>query len=237
MNWLYFSVMGYIITSALRGYHRGFLRVVYSIVSLIVAILFITFTAPVFRDGIVESTTLAQKIEEGSEAYIKRQIEKKLEDGTWTGIAELSSFALPKSVQTELNRAAKSSIPDILESQGIYKKMAKAAADLCVMGIAFAASGIIIWVILYFIRKKLDRFSRKPGIHLVNMVLGFFAGIVKAFLVIWVVFLLVQMTQILPSSAAMLRMIEENAVLRELYENNLVLEWIQKTGVLSSAKW
>lgn len=236
MNWLYFTVMGYIITSALRGYHRGFLRVVYSIVSLVVAILFITATAPVFQKVILESTTLSQKIEAGSEEYIRKQIDEKLEDGTWADIAELSSFALPKSVQKELNRAAKSSVSDILESQGIYKKMAKAAADLCVMGIAFAISGVIIWVVLHLIGKKLNRFSRKPGIHLVNMVLGFFAGIVKAFLVIWVAFLLIRMTQILPSSAAMLRMIEENAVLRGLYEKNMVLELIQKTGVLSSVK-
>lgn len=234
MNWLYFTVMGYIITSALRGYHRGFLRVVYSIVSLVAAIVFIAFTTPVFRDVILDSTTIAQQIEETSEGYIRKQIDKKLENGTWKGIAELSSVALPKSVQKELNQAANASVSEILESQRIYKKMAKAAADLCVTGIALAAAWLIIWVILHFVKKRLDRFSRKPGIHLVNMILGFFAGIVKAFLVVWVAFLLIRLTQILPYSAMLLRMIEENAVLQGLYEKNVVLELIQKLGVLNS---
>lgn len=230
MNWLYFTVMGYIITSALRGYHRGFIRVVYSIVSLIAAIIFVSFTTPVLRDVLLESTTIKQQIETGSEAYIRKQIGKKLKDGTWQGIADLSSFALPKSVQKELNKAANSSVSEILESQGVYQKMAEAAADLCVTAIALAAGWIIIWVILHFIRKRLYKFARKPGIHLINMILGFFAGIVKAFLVIWVAFLLIRMTQILPYSAMLLRMIEENAVLQGLYEKNIVLELIQKWG-------
>ena len=66
------------------------------------------------------------------------------------------------------------------------------------------------------------------------MILGFFAGIVKAFLVVWVAFLLIRLTQILPYSAMLLRMIEENAVLQGLYEKNVVLELIQKLGVLNS---
>lgn len=231
MNWLYLTIMGYIVTSALWGFHRGFLRVVYSIVSLVIAIVFLSFAAPLLRNVILESTTLSQQIEAGSEKYIRKQMNEKLEDGSWTEIVGFSSLALPKELKKELNQAAQSSVPDILESNGIYKKMAQAAADLCVTGIAFAISLVIIWVILFLIGKKLDWFSRKPGIHLVNMVFGFFAGVVKAFLVIWVVFLFIQMTQILPSSAALIRLIEDNAVLRGLYEKNLVLELMQEMKV------
>lgn len=224
MNWLYLTVMGYIVISALWGFHKGFLRVIYSMAALAVTVIFIAVAAPMFRKVILESTTIVQQIEKGSEKYVREQIQKKLEDGTFTGSTQLPWITLPKTLRKELGHASQSAISDLLESQGIYKKMAEAIADFSVSAIAFFLALIIIWLILFLIGRRLDLFSKKPGIHLVNMVFGFFAGVAKAFFVIWVVFALVKATEILPMSAALIRMIEENAVLRGLYEQNLVLD-------------
>ena len=226
MNWFYFTVMGYIIVSALRGFHKGFLRVIYSVAALVASIVFIAVTMPLFHNLILESTTIRQRIEAGSETYVRKQIDKKLEEGTLKESMDLAFVTLPKKLQKELNHTTQAAIPDLLESQGIYKKMAKAAADIGVSVIAFLLSFIIITVIVFIIGRKLDIFSRKPGIHLVNMVFGFFAGVVKAFLVIWVVFFVIELTKILPVSAVLLNQIEENAVLRGLYEQNLVKELV-----------
>lgn len=226
MNWFYFTVMGYIIVSALRGFHKGFLRVIYSVAALVASIVFIAVTMPLFHNLILESTTIRQRIEAGSETYVRKQIDKKLEEGTLTESMDLAFVTLPKKLQKELNHTTQAAIPDLLESQGIYKKMAKAAADIGVSVIAFLLSFMIITVIVFIIGRKLDIFSRKPGIHLVNMVFGFFAGVVKAFLVIWVVFFVIELTKILPVSAVLLNQIEENAVLRGLYEQNLVKELV-----------
>ncbi len=226
MNWFYFTVMGYIIVSALRGFHKGFLRVIYSVAALAASIVFIAVTMPMFHNLILESTTIRQRIEAGSETYVRKQIDKKLEEGTLTESMDLAFVTLPKKLQKELNHTTQAAIPDLLESQGIYKKMAKAVADIGVSVIAFLLSFMIITVIVFIIGRKLDIFSRKPGIHLVNMVFGFFAGVVKAFLVIWVVFFVIEQTKILPVSAVLLNQIEENAVLRGLYEQNLVKEFV-----------
>lgn len=223
MNWLYITVMGYIIVCALRGFHKGFLRVVYSIVSLAVAVVFIAVTAPMLRNVILESTTIRQQIKAGSDRYVREQIDKKLEESTFTDDMELSWLTiLPKELHKDLNQTARSSIPHILESQGVYKKISEGIADISVWVIAFLLAFILILVILFFIGRKLDLFSRKPGIHLVNMIFGFLAGIVKAFLVIWVAFSFIELTKILPVSAALIRQIDENAVLKGLYEQNMI---------------
>ena len=227
MNWLYITVMGYIIVCALRGFHKGFLRVVYSIVSLAVAVVFIAVTAPMLRNVILGSTTIGQQIKAGSDRYVREQIDKKLEESTFTDDMELSWLSiLPKELQKELhkdlNQTARSPIPHILESQGVYKKISEGIADISVWVIAFLLAFILILVILFFIGRKLDLFSRKPGIHLVNMIFGFLAGIVKAFLVIWVAFSFIELTKILPVSAALIRQIDENAVLKGLYEQNMI---------------
>lgn len=227
MDWLYITVMGYIIVCALRGFHKGFLRVIYSIVSLAVAVVFIAVTAPMLRNVILDSTTIRQQIKAGSDKYVREQIDKKLEEGTFTDDMELSWLTiLPKEFQKELkkdlNQTAGSSIPHILESQGVYKKISEGIADISVWVIAFLVAFILILVILFFIGRRLDLFSRKPGIHLVNMIFGFLAGIVKAFFVIWVAFSFIELTKVLPVSAALIRQIQENAVLKGLYEQNMI---------------
>ena len=70
-------------------------------------------------------------------------------------------------------------------------------------------------------------FSKTPGIHIANMVMGFIAGALKAFLVIWIVFLLIKITDFLPSSARLISMIEENGVLKNLYDQNRILELLK----------
>lgn len=227
MNWLYMTVMGYIVVSALRGFHRGFLRVVYSMAALAITVLFVAVAAPMLRNVILESTTISRQLETGSEKFIKKQVDQKLKDGTLMESMELALIVLPKKLQKELEHTTQSAIPQLLKKHGIYKKMAKTAADMMVSVIAFFLSLLVISLILFVAGRRLDLFSRKPGIRLVNMIFGFFAGIAKAFLVIWIVFFLIQTTQILPSSAAMLRMIEENAVLRGLYEQNQIAELLK----------
>lgn len=226
MDWLYITVMGYIVVSALRGYHKGFLRVIYSVVSLAAAVVFVAVAAPMLRDVLLESTNLAKQIETGSEKYVRRQIEKKLEDDSFTVNKGLLWATLPEKYQKQLDHAASAAIPELLESQGIYKKMAKTIAQICISVLAFFLSLIVILLILFIIGRKLDLFSKKPGIHLVNMIFGFFAGVLKAFLVIWVVFLMLEMTKILPVSTTLIGQIQENGVLRGLYDQNPLLKLI-----------
>lgn len=226
MDWLYITVMGYIVVSALRGYHKGFLRVIYSVVSLAAAVVFVAVAAPMLRDVLLESTNLAKQIETGSEKYVRRQIEKNLEDDSFTVNKGLLWATLPEKYQKQLDHAASAAIPELLESQGIYKKMAKTIAQICISVLAFFLSLIVILLILFIIGRKLDLFSKKPGIHLVNMIFGFFAGVLKAFLVIWVVFLMLEMTKILPVSTTLIGQIQENGVLRGLYDQNPLLKLI-----------
>lgn len=231
MNWLYLVVMGYIVFSALRGFHKGFLRVAYSLASLLITVVFVAVAVPAVRNLIMDHTVIAKQIEISSEKYIRKQIDQKLEDGTLTESLGMPWLSIPDSLAGELSGGTKKAVKNVLESQGIYRKIAKAAADFCVSAIAFFLSLAVIQIILFMIGRKLDLFSRAPGVHLVNMILGFCAGVVKAFLVIWIVFALIRVSEILPVSASLIEMIEEDAVLRGLYEQNLVLELGEYFGV------
>lgn len=232
MNWLYILVMAYIVISALRGFRKGFLKVVYSMAALLAAIVFVASASPLISHMLQKYTPVYSQIETRCEDYVRTQIDKKLEDGTLAGAFGLPGLALPEALQAELLHGTKSAVADTLESQGVYQKIAGAAAGFCVNLIAFLIALLIILLIILKIGRKLDLFSKTPGIHIMNMVMGFFAGIVKAFIVIWLVFLLVRLTAVLPASAALIELIEENAVLKNLYEQNRILELLQNLSFM-----
>ena len=201
MNWLYIVTMGYIVLSA--------------------------FAIQPIRNGLLTHTQIRPQIEETAETYIRKQAKEQLEDGTWAGNLELPGFTLPQNIQEELTHGTQKVILDVLETEGIYKKTAEAIADLCITIIAFFLALVVILLLMFFIKRKLDLFSKKPGIHLINMVLGFVAGAAKAFIVIWIVFYMIQVTSLLPISTSFIKLIEENAVLRKLYEENRMQELIR----------
>ena len=226
MNWLYIIVMAYIVVSALRGFHKGFIRVVYSMAAILAAVVFVSVTAP-YISRMIGQTAISQTLEKNCEKYVRSQINQKLDEGVWIQDIELPWLTLPKKLQKELGQSTGKPVAEFLEKQGIYQKAAKTIAGFCVNLAAFFIALLIIMLILIVIGRKLDLLSKTPGIHLANMIFGFIAGIVKAFLVIWTVFLLIKMTAALPSSASLIRLIEENAVLKNLYDQNRILQLLQ----------
>lgn len=225
MNWLYFIVMAYIVISALRGFHKGFIKVIYSIAAIFISVVFVALAAPQIG-RIIDGTAFSKRMEAVCEDYVREQVSEKLSESNLTDMA-LPWLNLPKKIQREFKNSSKTAAADIIEQQGIYKKAAKTITDFIINLIASLAALLIISLILFIIGRKLDMFSKTPGINIANMVMGFIAGAAKAFLVIWIVFLIIKVTAVLPPSSALVAMIEENAVLKNLYDQNRVLELLQ----------
>lgn len=231
MNWLYLVTMAYIVIAALRGYRRGFIKVVYSMVAILIMIGFVFLTTPVIVDAL-RSTSLYDTVEERCEEYAREQTERRLENGTLADSFQKSGIQLPESFARQLERGTREIILESLEAEGVYEKMAAALAEIVLGILAFIVSMIVILFILWRIGRALDLFSRAPVIHLANKIFGVFAGIIQAFVVIWLAFLLIRMTSALPVSASLVEMIDENAILRDLYEHNRLLELLQNSGII-----
>ena len=138
MNWLYLVVMAYIVLSALRGFHKGFLKVVYSIVSIFVAVVFVVLAAPQISH-VIDGTNLSKQIESGCEDYVREQVIRQLDENNLTDLIP-SWLKLPKKIEKELKKGSGAAAADLMEQQGIYKKAAKMMADFFVNLIAFVTA-------------------------------------------------------------------------------------------------
>lgn len=228
MNWLYIIVMAYIVLSALRGYHRGFLRVVYSMAALFLTVICLALAVPWTSQTIKTYTPIYQWVEKQSEQYVRAKIHTKLQQGTISDVLDLPGVSLPKSFLDEWMDQSNEAVEEALEVHGVYQKFSTLLANVCMNAIAFLLVLVLVSIIIWKIGDALDLFAKIPGVHIVNRILGFFAGIIKALLVIWLFMLLLQYTRMLPSSAALIRMIEDHAVLRSLYEENRLYLFLEQ---------
>lgn len=78
MNWLLVVVLAVLALCIMNGYHKGFLRMVYSLVSWIVVLVFVTWATPYINSYIKENTGIYQEIEKTvKRECVSRQKEKR----------------------------------------------------------------------------------------------------------------------------------------------------------------
>ena len=77
MNWVLLLVLLILGYNIIRGYRKGFLRIVYSLVSWVIVLTFVTVATPYINTYLMEHTTLYEKIEQQCSEQIKRSVEEK----------------------------------------------------------------------------------------------------------------------------------------------------------------
>lgn len=249
MNGLFLIVICILLFGAINGYRLGFLRVIYSLFSWILVFAFVTWTTPYITSYIEEHTTIAITIQEKCVSYIEESVkgeetaeEAKAEDATAKDVtledaAEeanvenslntlLPGINLPKAVVSRFQDSAADTAGQILESSGIYDKIAEGIAHFIIEGIAFFIALIFVSIISRYISSALNLVSRLPIIHGINKLLGVLAGLLKGFAVVWIAFYIIALCCTSELGAQLVTYIQENAFLTYLYDNNIILDII-----------
>lgn len=228
MNWILILVLLIMVFSIIRGYRKGFLHIVYSLIAWLIALLFVAWTMPYINEYLVDHTMVYEKIE----ASFEEAIGQKAKEQTLAGVDEkgdeLTSLGikLPDAViENILNKTAEAA-DEFMESSGVYTALAKSLAELVVKGIAFFTALFAAWILVHIISQLLGLVSRIPIIKGANRSLGLLAGGVYGLILVWLVFCIVTIGSASEFGSVVVSYIYENRFLTYLYENNLVLTLI-----------
>ena len=220
MNWLLVVVLVILAGHTIKGYRRGLLRVLFSVASLLITVLFVAWATPYVSNFLKENTKIYQKVETKCEQKVQKE-EKS------TGLLEEYGIRLPKSIEEKLFGNVEKGADGVLETSGVYKAMAEPLAQLAVDGIAFFVSLIVCAIILHLIGGVLDIASELPVIKGINQVLGLGAGLLYGLLLVWLFFYFVAVMQAFPFGQSLLAMIQQSEFLTALYEDNMLAYVVQ----------
>ena len=194
----------------------------FSLISVILLIVLISFATPHISGFISENTGIHQIIQERCADTIQERLEASSEKMLDSSSAQ--EMSLPTQVTSYIIGAGETA----LEKSGVYDALGSKAADFVLAGISFLVALILALIIVNIIGKMLDVVNKIPVIKGINRTLGIFAGIVQAFIIIWLLFLLLALISGSSLGKLCIGYIDGNPLLEYLYYHNTLLEIFSK---------
>lgn len=226
MNWLLIVVLLILIIGTCYGYHRGFLRIVYSLISWILIFMFVSWSTPYIAGYLTEHTEIPQQIKTKCEERLKASAEEKVsEEGSIaseTALEELG-ISLPDSVLEKIQEQTAGTAGEILEQSGIYNSIAETLTEFIVKGIAFFIALILAIIVSCVIQMLLGIVGKLPLIHGLNQKLGILAGALYGMVFIWIGMYLIALCYSSDVGRSLYSYIQESSLLTILYQNNPLL--------------
>lgn len=225
MNWVLIIVLLTLALCVIHGYCKGFLRIVYSLIAWLLALVFVSWATPYICQFLLENTGIYETVEAHCEETIRQSAADKIETEAEEQQEELADLGLnlPDSVMEGILEKTSGAADEFLEESGIYTKLAGELANFVIEGISFLGALILAWLLLHIISELLGIVSRIPILKGMNRFLGTFAGAIQGLLFIWIAFYIVALCSTNEVGKGLVSYIYESPFLTFLYENNLVL--------------
>lgn len=226
MNLLLIAMLIVVAGFMIWGYWRGFVRIAFSLVSMILVILLVSWVAPYLTSYLKENTKIYEDLTEKCSQQIQHAAENAIqntEEAAAGGETQADGILLPKIWVQELLTKAGDAVEDTVENGGLYRQAGAYLADWALKGIAFFAAFLLVSIVLRLVVGLLDIVTKLPLIKGVNRFLGGAAGLVQGILVVWLFLFLVAVACTSTFGQMMLGYVKESEILSFLYENNGIL--------------
>lgn len=205
------------------GYTRGFIRTVFTIFSLIAAILLSAWISPFVgkwmqnNDKVMDYFTdkVGQTI-----SFDSSGDDFKNENTDW-----IQDIPLPKAMKDSLeeNLAQLYSTTIDHKIEDINQYAYKYLACIIINALAFIITFLVFCILLWILCRVLDIVSKLPILNQVNKLLGLLFGIVHGFLIVWLLCILLTTIMSTDLGYQIMKEVNESSFLSFIYNNNLLI--------------
>ncbi|MGN0369100.1 MAG: CvpA family protein [Butyrivibrio sp.] len=221
MNWALVAVAAVIAAFMIIGLRRGFIKMLFSLVSVILIGVLTFLIAPHVNSFLKERTTWDDSVRAKTEAFFLDSGIIKSSDEQ----IDVTDLNLPVKLQEQISEDADSYIDKGYQAYNNY--IVDTSAGLIFSGIVYIAVFLVIWLLVTIVSMILNLIAKLPVLKQVNRVAGMILGLVMGLIVVWILFLLLTVLGNTQFAGTVFEQIQANPILRFLYENNLVLYLIQ----------
>ena len=173
MNWLVIAVLVVLIFFGFRGQREGFIRTVFSLFSLIIA-LFLTST---FSPYISKTLQNNEKVHTYISDAVAKIVKTPKKDGTVTEQVEsIKELSLPKSLKNALIENNNGEVYKALAVNSFKEYVNNYLTCVVINALSFILAFIIVNICLSLILNALDLISKLPIINGLNKSAGFVIG-------------------------------------------------------------
>lgn len=225
MNWLLIAVIVIIAANALIGMKAGLIKTVFSLCSMIAAIVLTWWISPIVNDYMKGNVKIYNAISEKVEKILPFSDDEYKESEQDAFIDELH---LPKSIKDSLKENNKAKVYQEMELgiNNFKGYVCSYLTGVIINAISFIITFVVILILLWVICIALDLVSKLPLLHQINKLAGLAAGFVHGLVIVWILMILLTVFGSSSFGQEAMQIIEEDAVLSFIYNNNFLLRFI-----------
>lgn len=223
MNWLLIIVLVILSGNALIGMRVGFIKTVFSLCSLTVALVLTVWISPTVNDILKGNEKIFNTITSGVEKMLKFEDEVSERSKQVSLIEELN---LPQSIKDSLIESNNTETYEELKITSFKEYICSYLAGIIIKAMAFIITFMAFAVILYVISAALDLISKLPLIDQANTLAGLLAGFAHGLVVIWLFFILLTVFGSTDFGQKAMQLVGESEILSFIYNNNIILGFI-----------
>ncbi|MDO5425168.1 MAG: CvpA family protein [Eubacteriales bacterium] len=227
INLLTVIVLLIILLDAVRGYRRGFIKTLTSMVFLILTLVLVYFTTPYVRDFLKEHTEVYTYVEERCEALVGSAGEERLSDTT-AQEQYIESLKLPEFLKEQLIENNNQENYAAMAVDSFLEYLAGFLANVILTILVYVVTFLLVRIVLSVAVFALSALAELPVLHSLNRILGFVLGAAQGVVFVWLVFLVLTMLTGFEGGRKLLNMIYESDVLCYLYDTNIFLRLLAK---------
>lgn len=223
MNWILILVLGILIVNGLIGLKAGFVKTIFSLLSMIVALVLTTWLSPMVNQSLQKNEMIHGYITEKVETMLSLEEEK-------TDIKDqeefIESLPLPKSFKDTLIEQKEAKVSDLKAYITTY------VTGVIINSLAFFLTFIVIIIALWILCFALNIISKLPILNQINKLAGLIVGLMQGLIVVWILFILLTIFGGSVFGQQVFILIEESKILSIIYNNNLLLSVVSNAAKL-----
>ena len=238
MNWMLILVIALWAFYIVRGYKKGMLRMLYSLVSWIVILVISVWATPYVSDFLTENTAIESKIYEKSYEKLHEMVNGSTQNNDNSDKSSASDTTNKNNINQEILAVLGIEIPEeladavmgdtniadsVLETTGLYEQISKQITEWAMRGISFIICILIAVIASHILYSMIKIVEDVPVIGTLNRILGIIVASIKCLFVVWTCFAIIAMNGATETGIILTSYIYESEFLIFLYENNLIL--------------
>lgn len=223
MNWLLIIVLAILLVNAMIGMKVGFIKTVFSLFSLIIALVLTVWISPVVNNYLKSNDTVYEGINSRVEKMLPFEEEETEPEDQTSLIEELK---IPQSLKDSLVENNNSEVYKALAANSFKDYVSNYLTGVMINALAFFGTFIVLLIILWVLCFALDIVSKLPILDQINKSIGLLAGVVHGLVVIWLFFILLTVFGSTEFGQNIMKLVDESQILSIIYNNNFLLRFI-----------
>lgn len=227
MNWLVIAVAAVLVVFALKGRKVGFIKTIFSIFSIIIAIVVSSALSPYVSKALRTNEKFYNYINERVEDVINLKVEDKDKTTVSEQADAISKLSLPESIKKNLlENKNNSEVYKALHVETFKEYVNGYITTIAINAIAFIITYVIVTILLFAVCIALNIISKLPIINGLNKTAGLLVGLFEGLLVIWMLCIVLTAFSSTQTAQKLFELIKESQFLSCLYNNNLLIQFI-----------